>query len=128
MSNVSMNELILQSARRRERTGLIDRLRGAAPLGDDRQERLNYLLSEHESAARRGDAVAAEMADVQIGKLLDAARAAKAPEPAAPAPTPQFDGGVRRPVQRPRPVSMNTVIRQARAERRAAEAAAGEWA
>ena len=39
----------------RSRAGLIDRLRSAAPLDDDRQARFHRLHADYEGAIRRGD-------------------------------------------------------------------------
>lgn len=95
----SINEMI-----RRQRTaatgeralGVLDRLRGATPLADDRQERLNVQLSAYEDATRRGDHIAAQMADEKIEALLSEARAARQEtQRQTNPPAPSFDGGFR---------------------------------
>lgn len=120
-----MNSFLMRAAGRAERPGVLDRLRGTAPLSDERQERLNTQLANHDAAVRRGDVIAAEVADHQIDKLLDEGRAeraeaAKQQEP----PTTRFDGGVRRPVNRRPPPNMNGLIVRSVAERTALTAAA----
>ncbi len=93
-----MNELISGRVAARSRAGLIDRLRSAAPLDDDRQARFHRLHADYEGAIRRGDDMAAAVADHAIDKLLEESRAAsvssnvgQAPEP----PAPNFSGGFR---------------------------------
>jgi len=91
-ANAAMNELIVRSARRGERSrGLIDRLQGATPLGDERQRALNEQMTAYETAARHGDDIGAELADTRIERLLNDARAAR--QQADQPPTSSFDGG-----------------------------------
>jgi len=94
--NAPMNDFIRQAAGRGERSGLIDRLRGTAPLGDDRQERLNVQMAAYEDAIRREDHIAAQIADEKIDAVLSEARAERQQtERPAEEPHTSFDGGVR---------------------------------
>ena len=125
-----MNAMIRAGARRGSRPGLLDRLRGASPLDNSRQERLNTQMVAYEDAARRGDPIAAQIADEKIEELLTEARAARqqassAPDAPQAPPSTSFDGGVRRRSASTRqPPNMNRVILGAAAERRAIAAAA----
>lgn len=128
-----MNQTILGAyrARRDRPIGLLDRLHGVGRLNDNRQERLNLAMANYEDAIKRGDDVAAGIADTQIEKLLAESRAehregavSNVGQTAEPAPVPQFDGGVRRPVVRQEPPNMNRLIAgHARASRALAQAA-----
>jgi len=119
MASQEMNAF-LAGARRSQRGrggGVLERLRGAAPLTDDRQDLLNVQLAAYENAARRGDSIAADVADERISTLLDEARTARQQaEPATP-PAPSFDGGVRRSIRRTPPVDMNHQMKVAIADR-----------
>lgn len=121
-ASMSMNELI-RSARPRRSVGLIDKLRTTPPLGNDRAERLHRLVNEHENAVRRGDDVAAAIADDRLDRLFEEARSAREPGAEAasnigqtpaepPAPVPSFDGGPRRPVRRQQPRTLGEAARQ----------------
>lgn len=111
-ANMAMNRLIA-SRRSITRSGLIDRLTGATPLTDNRQESFNRAVASYEGALRRGAEEEAAVWDHRIDAILDESRAERRAalvsnvgqsESAAPAPTPQFGGGVRgrRPVAGPR--------------------------
>jgi len=118
--NTAMSAFLL-GARRSQRgraEGLLERLRGATPLDDDRQERLNVQMAAFEEASRRGDSVGVGLADERISVLLDEARAERQ---AATPPEPRsgFDGGVRASVGRTKPVDMNGQIRRVVADREA---------
>jgi hypothetical protein len=116
-----MNRLIVANARRGTRTvGLVDRLRGTPPLDVDRQERLNLAMADYEHALKRGDDIAAQIADEKVDALLNESRAARQ-EPQPPAPS--FDGGARRSVSTRPPPNMNGLIARSLAERRALAAA-----
>lgn len=87
----------------RRNGGLIDAVRGA-DLGDGRQERLQGLVRQYETAVRDGRDIDAEMADAAIDALLDEGRAARevgtreqqnVGRQEATLPV-SFDGGVRR--------------------------------
>lgn len=78
-----MNDFIRRAAGRGDRPGVLERLRGTSPLGADRQERLNVQMAAYETAARRRDHVAAEIADERIERLLDEARAERVAAAAA---------------------------------------------
>jgi hypothetical protein len=105
--NKTMNALIANSARRGERQlGVIDKLRGVAPLEAGPQGDLNAAMASYEHACRHGDEAAKQTADAEIERLLNQARAARQPA------SPSFDGGVRRPVRRPE-TNMNTLIARA---------------
>jgi hypothetical protein len=94
MANDAMNSFIL--SHRRNGAGLMDRLRGTPQLGDDRGDRLNAALAEHEAAQRQHDHIAAQIADEKIEAVLAEARqAADAAEGQAPPAGSGFDGGVR---------------------------------
>jgi hypothetical protein len=121
--NGAMNRMIAAAARRD--TGLMDRV--TAPLDNDRQERLNFQMAAYEDAVKRGDDVAAGVADTQIEKLLAEARAAQTPqegqEPAPPTGS-GFDGGVRTAFPVKDQTNMNGFIVRRIAERKALTAAA----
>ena len=120
---MSMNELIASSVRSRRTVGIIDKLKSTPPLEDERAERFHRLVAEHENAVRRGDDVAAAIADDRLDRLFEEARSAREPGAEAasnvgqspaepPVPVPSFDGGVRRPVRRQRPRTLGEAARQ----------------
>jgi len=115
-----MNTMLSRAATRQRDVGLIDKLKSTPPLENDRAERFHRLVADHEQAVRRGDDVAAAIADDQLDRLFAEARAAREAEPDVsnvghPAPEPiSFDGGARgrRPVQaRRRPANLGDVMR-----------------
>jgi hypothetical protein len=110
MANDAHREMNARLKQVRRGGGLMDRLRGAAPLGDDRQERLNVQMAAYEDGIRRGDHTAAQIADERIEGLLNEARAERESTVGQPEPAPSFDGGVRRSATRRPPANMNGVF------------------
>jgi hypothetical protein len=105
-ANSTMNALIRAGAGRGERReGLMDRMSGTGPLGDERDRRLNEAMAAYEDAARRGDEVARELADQAIESVLTEARGARlAAEEAERQQAGPTDGGAGVRGKRPPPV------------------------
>ena len=99
-----MNDLLRASVRPRRIEGLVDRLKQDPIKEPHRAERFRILVAQHEAAIKAGDETMAAVYDDQLDQLFIEARNAcedESSEPPAPAAI-SFDGGVRRPVRRPR--------------------------
>ncbi len=118
----TMNSLISGTLRQRRDAsmerfgGVLGRLQGQT-LDEDRQERLNAAMARVESAIKHGSTEDRQTAEAHLDAVLNDR------EVSTPAEPPRGGvGGVRRPVTRREPPSMNKVIRQTVAERRAISA------
>jgi hypothetical protein len=92
--NEQMDDFIRAAHRK---TGVVDRVRAAGEMSEDRRDRVYGALADVESAIQHGDDLDRKFAERRLDRVIDEARAArqKQAEPAAPRPTSTAEFGAR---------------------------------